>query len=104
MLKIENDIINVPKICVLTLGKSAKFNKLNTNNDTYFSAKYLYNNFHFIESFVPSTDLPNANQYYLKNFIYIFQIEIFQQLIRQSFDGLVFGHRRICLTWQPFQD
>lgn len=28
-----------------------------------------------------------------------FQIEIFQQLIRQSFDGFVFGHRRIGLTW-----
>lgn len=68
MMIIENDIINVNKICILALGNTAKNNKINPLNDTYFSAKYLYDNYHYVNSFVPSTEKPNANQYLLKRF------------------------------------
>lgn len=68
MLRIEKDMFNVQKICVLSVASNYKNTKIHVNNDTYFSAKYLYQNFHFIQSFVPSSSKPNANQYYLKSF------------------------------------
>jgi len=68
MLRIEKDMFNVNKICVLTVASNHKNTKIHASNDTYFSAKYLYENYHFINSFVQSSEKPNANQYYLKTF------------------------------------
>lgn len=68
MMMIENDQINVDKIFIIERGGSDKFNKIHPQNGTYMSAKYLWDNFHFIASFVPSTEKPNGNQYILKEF------------------------------------
>jgi hypothetical protein len=68
MLKIETDIISVPKIFIMNVAGASKNNKIDVANDQYFSGKYIYNNFHFINSFVPSSEKPNANQYYLESF------------------------------------
>lgn len=65
MLKIEKDIINVDKVCLLTLGNSAKYNKIHVDNWKLMTAKALYENFYFSRSFAPSQSKPNANQYYL---------------------------------------
>ena len=68
MLIIEKDIVNVPKVCLMTLGSSSKYNKLHVSNRSIMSAQNLYNNFHYVKSFVPTSDKPNANQYYLKDY------------------------------------
>ena len=68
MLKIENDNTGLQKIFIMTKGSSAKYNKIHELNDTYFSAKYLYDNFYYIDSFMPSDEFPNGNQYLIKNF------------------------------------
>ena len=81
MLRIEKDIINVPKVMVLKLGASSKFHKIDEANDDYFSAKYLYNNFHYVNSFVPTLDKPNANQYRIESFDKIpFSFEDYEQV------------------------
>jgi len=68
MLMIEKDNFAVPKLLLITEGKSAKFNKLNADSNTLLSAKYLYENYHFINSFIPSTEKQNANQWVIKNY------------------------------------
>ena len=68
MLKIEKDIINVDKVCLLTLGNSAKYNKLHVDNFKLMTAKALYENFYFSRSFLPSQSKPNANQYFLYSY------------------------------------
>ncbi len=64
MLMIEKDIINVNKICLLAIGSSPLYNKIHKYNTIAFNSKYLYDNYHFVSSFVPSDELPDANQYY----------------------------------------
>lgn len=66
MLMLENDDFNIPKIFILQKGSSSKFNKVDGSN--LLSAKNLYNQFHFITSFVPSVERPNANQYFIKEY------------------------------------
>ena len=68
MLIIESDIINKAKICIINKGSANKFNKLDVNNSVYFSGLYLYENYHFINSFLPTNDKPNGNQYYLYDY------------------------------------
>ena len=67
MMKIETDFTSKPKIFLMDLGVSNRFNKLSVNNETLLSAEYLYNNFHYINSFVPTTDKPFGNQYLVYN-------------------------------------
>jgi len=66
MMKLENDQYTRPKIYLLEEGASSKFNKVSTS--TAINAKYLYDNYHFIESFAPTTSRPNANQYVIKEY------------------------------------
>lgn len=68
MMKIEIDFFAVPKILLLDEGSKPKFNKINANNDTLLSANALYNQFHYIESFVPTSDRPTANQCEIRDY------------------------------------
>lgn len=68
MLMIEKDLIGVNKIFVMDKGGSALYNKVHVNNSTYFSALYLYQNFHYVNSFIPTADKPNANQWIKKRY------------------------------------
>lgn len=68
MLMIETDQTSKPKIFLMDEGNSPRYNKIAADNSTYISAKYLYNNFMFIDSFIPSADKPTANQYVIKEF------------------------------------
>lgn len=68
MLKIETDFTSIPKMFLMDLGTQNKFNKLSTGNETYMSAEYLYQNFHYINNWLPTADKPNANQYIIKEF------------------------------------
>lgn len=68
MMKLETDFTSVPKMFLMDLGTQNKFNKLTTGNETFMSAEYLYNNFHYINNFLPTSDKPNGNQYIIKEF------------------------------------
>jgi nitric oxide reductase large subunit len=54
----------VDKVFLLTLGKSAKFNKIHEDNHRLMTAKQLYETFYSCRSFAVSNGKPNANQYY----------------------------------------
>jgi len=68
MMKLETDFTSVPKIFLMDKGTATKFNKLTTGNETYLSAEYLYQNFHYINNWLPTTDKPNGNQYIIKEY------------------------------------
>jgi hypothetical protein len=68
MLMIETDQFNISKACLLSEGTEAKFNKLPITNATLLTAKELYNKFHYTNSFIPTTDRPNGNQYIIKQY------------------------------------
>lgn len=65
MMLLENDFINVPKLLLVNNNGNAENNKPLANNSSVLNALYLYDNFHFVESFVPRPGRPNANQYIL---------------------------------------
>lgn len=63
MMKLETDHTSVAKIFLMDLGSQNKFNKLSNGNENIVSAEYIYRNFHYINSFLPTIDKPNGNQY-----------------------------------------
>jgi len=63
MMLLENDFLTVPKILLVEKNSNAKNNKALSINEATINAEYLYDNFHFVQSFVPSQSKPNANQY-----------------------------------------
>lgn len=66
MLKIETDAFNTAKVFLLTEGSAVKFNKIGVTNAVDVNAKALYNNYHYVNSFLPTNDRPNANQYVIR--------------------------------------
>ncbi len=62
MMMIEYDQFQIDKCLILDEGSQAKFNKVNANNSIYLSAKYAYENFYFVNSFLPSIERPYGNQ------------------------------------------
>ena len=55
MLLLETDFITVPKIVMLDVQKDAVKTKLAAENATHIKALYLYNNFHYTNSFKAGT-------------------------------------------------
>ena len=77
-LKLETDYVNVPK-----LMKMDNQNKLVANNRTVWSAKYLYDNYHYKNSFVLNN---YENQYYIYKGVKVpFGFEQFNQLTQNSY-------------------
>jgi len=65
MMKMESDYVNVPKMLLTGNNTNARNNKLLADNETVLSAKYLWDNFHFLKSFVPQPGNELGNQYYV---------------------------------------
>lgn len=63
MLLVENDFISVPKTFIINEAAIPLSTDLSVLDIVFENTEFLYNNFHIIDSFVPTTDLPNANQY-----------------------------------------
>lgn len=105
MMKIETDFVNRPKIYLLDKATSSAKNKINPNNDEIFSAKYLYNNFHFVDSFLPSIDKPNANQYYLKEYEKV--PFVFSDYLKVKENNFIYVGSDIAeveeLNWNPYE-
>lgn len=55
MLMIENDSILVAKIMLLQRGATDRQTKIYSTNKNIYNARYLYDNFHFLQSFVPNS-------------------------------------------------
>ncbi len=68
MLKIENDIVNIPKIFIMDPGSEPKYNKIAVLNQFYLSAKYLYEEYHSVSNFLHVQNGKQSNQFYLKSF------------------------------------
>jgi hypothetical protein len=62
MMMLENDFIGVPKILLADVKSDGRYTKLSSNNESVLNAKYLWDNYHFIDSFDP-TVYPKTNQY-----------------------------------------
>lgn len=63
MLLLENDSVIVPKILMVEQGSIDRNTKLTSDHATVLSARYLYENFHYINSFAPYTGNPKGNQW-----------------------------------------
>ncbi len=66
MMKLQSDQTSMPKIFLIIIGSSPKFNKIKSSNHDSVNAKYLWDNYHYVNSFLPTTDRPNGNQYFIK--------------------------------------
>lgn len=67
MLTMENDFIDIQKIGIFDIKDNPRKTDVSItaskSNDDSINSEFLYNNFHFLRSFVPSDSKPNANQY-----------------------------------------
>jgi hypothetical protein len=65
MLKMESDYVAVPKIFLIDKSSTPKNTKINSNNQAYVNAKYLWDKYHYFKSFVSIEGKPD-NQYLLR--------------------------------------
>jgi len=66
MLLLENDYIDIPKLVLLDEAPNHRNTKLTANNETYLTAKKLWDDYHFINSFAVVNG--KHNQYYKYEF------------------------------------
>lgn len=59
MLKMETDYVAVPKMVIIDVSSNIRNNVLLQGNETYLSAKYLWDNFHYFTSFVEINGVNN---------------------------------------------
>jgi hypothetical protein len=105
MMKIESDIINVPKICVMDFSSNPKQNKINPSNNDLVSARYLWEQFYNINSFLPSAEKPNGNQYIIRNYENV--PFIFQDYLKVKENNVIFASNGdeaeiLSLKWNIF--
>jgi hypothetical protein len=62
MLMMENDFISTPKILLINEANDSLNTKLSSDNQSVLNSVYLYNNYHFIDSF-DSKIYDKTNQY-----------------------------------------
>lgn len=63
MLLLANDHFSVPKLMSLNISPNAEGNKLKDENAARVNMGDLYDRYYSIDSFTPTADNPNANQY-----------------------------------------
>lgn len=71
MMLLSSDHFSVAKILIFNESSDYKYNRIHADNDTRESAKAMWDKYHFVNSFVPSTDRPTGNQFLKKDFIKI---------------------------------
>lgn len=65
VLKMETDYVSVPKIFIIDQNSVARSTKISARNQSLVNARYLFENYHYLKSFVEYNGKP-ANQFYLK--------------------------------------
>lgn len=82
MLKMESDYVNVQKLILVERKANERNNVLYAGNETYLSARYIWDNFHANKSFAVQSD-GSHNQYLVYNFSDIpFTFENYEQIRR----------------------
>lgn len=104
MLMLENDSVLIPKMLLVERGANDRANKIYSTHKDYLSAKYLWNNYHYINSFVPSAGLPNANQWKIKTINCRFSLNDF--LLVKNNNRIFDSNGNKCLIdqlkWNPY--
>jgi len=105
MMKIETDYFNIPKLVLLDIKSLPKNTKITAQNSTYLSAEYLWKNFHFIKSWLPSAAKPNGNQYLIKTFEKV--PFTFTDYLKVKDSNIIFDYQGkeaevISLKWNPY--
>ncbi len=105
MLKIEQDNTGKQKLFILDPGTAPKYNKVHSSNETVVNASYLYNNYHFITSFIPSSEKPQANQWWekdLKGISFTWQnyLEVLEN--NQCLNASTLDSEVMYIKWNPF--
>jgi len=67
MLKMESDYITIPKILLVDNHGNKRNNKLRSDNSSVLNARYLWDNYHYFNSFIPQKD-SKGNQFQIKQF------------------------------------
>lgn len=65
VMKMETDFVSVPKVFIIDQNSNARNTKISPRNAQYLNARYLFENFHYLKSFVELNGKP-ANQFLLK--------------------------------------
>lgn len=74
MLVLSADYFSIKKAFIMQAGSEPKYNKIHSSNDTVESAKYHWDNFYYVTSFIPAqlnpaySDRPFGNQCIIKDF------------------------------------
>lgn len=106
MLMLENDSVLVPKALLIERGSEPRKNKIYADHKTYLSAKYLWDNYHNINSFVPTSQNPNANQWKIKTVNVRFSLSDF--LLVKNNNRIFDSQGRKCLIdslkWNPWNN
>jgi hypothetical protein len=68
MLALQNDYFNDKKIVLLDIKNEPKKTKVHASNSIRMTAKFIYNNYYFVNDFIPTTEIPNGNQFIKKIF------------------------------------
>jgi hypothetical protein len=78
-LILEKDLFSVDKICLIESQNGV--NTIASNNATEITAKKLFEKYHIIETFIPSANNPNSNQFKRKDIsVMPFTLENFRQV------------------------
>lgn len=59
MVVLESDYVSTPKVLLIPNNSNARNNTLDSNNETYLNAKYLYENYHYFNNFVTTNGWNN---------------------------------------------
>lgn len=105
MMLIEYDQFNVQKIVDLDIKSDPKQTKISNENSTILSARYLYHNFYYIDSFIPTADRPNGNQCIKKSFKNVpFAFQDFKKVKANNFIFTSAGEEAYVqsLKWNPY--
>lgn len=106
MLMLENDSVLIPKMLLVERGSTDRKNKIYASHKSYLSAKYLWDNYHNINSFVPTAINPNGNQWKIKTVNVRFSLNDF--LLVKNNNRIFDYNGRKCLVdklkWNPWNN
>lgn len=105
MMMIEYDSFEIDKVAIVDVSSIQKNTKIATDDETYMSAQHLYNLFHFIKSWIPSSTKPFANQVRIKEYKgFPFTFTNYQQVKANSYiyDALGNTAEIVSIKWNPY--
>jgi hypothetical protein len=104
VMLLENDYFTTPKGVLLNIGVNAVDTKIKDENSTRLTSDGIYDEFHYVNSFVPSAKLPKPNQWIKRKHESIPFCFDDYKLVRNNnliFDSEERPCKIISLNWQP---